>query len=178
MRSTEPDWKNLYDDLVQFVHSRIKNKPAAEDIVQEVLIKIHTRAEQLKSIDNFAAWVYRITVNAVTDHFRKHQKSIQAVDIDWDTNQQELNECVEHCLAILLKRLPEKYRVALELTEIENRTQLEVAKILNISHAGARSRVQRARKMLRALMEHLYIIETDSYGNIIVCEDRHPCCCQ
>lgn len=73
--------------------------------------------------------------------------------------------------------LPDEYRIPLALTELENQSQYQVAQALNISYSGARSRVQRARKMLKQKLDELYYIKTDSYGNIIVCEDRDPCCC-
>ena len=74
--------------------------------------------------------------------------------------------------------LPDKYRVPLELTEIENVSQYEVAERLGITYSGARSRVQRARKLLKEKMDELYVIETDAYGNILTCVDRVPCCCK
>jgi RNA polymerase sigma-70 factor (ECF subfamily) len=123
------------------------------------------------------AWIYRITRNAVMDYFRKNSKTIQPADLNWESDHHEFNACVAQTLSAMLCTLPEKYRVALELTDIENLSQLELAKRLNLSYAGARARVQRARKMLKAKMDECYIIKTDHYGNITVCENRLPCCC-
>jgi RNA polymerase sigma-70 factor (ECF subfamily) len=76
----------------------------------------------------------------------------------------------------LLPTLPDKYREALQLTEIENLSQLELAERLGISYSGAKSRVQRARQMLKEKMDEVLIVKTDAYGNAIVCKDRTPCC--
>jgi RNA polymerase sigma-70 factor (ECF subfamily) len=76
-----------------------------------------------------------------------------------------------------METLPDTYRIPLELSETENLSQYEIAKQLNISYSGARSRVQRARNMLRKKFEALYFIKSDAYGNIIVCENRVPCSC-
>jgi RNA polymerase sigma-70 factor (ECF subfamily) len=74
--------------------------------------------------------------------------------------------------------LPDKYRIPLQLAELEGLSQYEIAEHLAISYSGARTRVQRARKLLKEKMDALYHIQTDCYGNILVCEDRIPCCCK
>jgi RNA polymerase sigma-70 factor, ECF subfamily len=56
--------------------------------------------------------------------------------------------------------------------------QKELAVRLGISYSGVKSRVQRARQMLKEKMEALYHIKTDGYGNVLVCEDRVPCGCE
>ena len=170
-------WDHLYGELVTFVEQRVKDKPTAEDIVQEVFIKVHTKSSQLKAADKIIGWIYQITRNAVADHFRQSSKNVEPINIDWESNYHEFNDCVAHCLKSLMDALPDEYRIPLALTELENQSQYQVAQALNISYSGARSRVQRARKMLKQKLDELYYIKTDSYGNIIVCEDRVPCCC-
>lgn len=173
-----PDWNKLHRDLVDFVAKKVGEKNTAEDIVQDVLIKIHAKSGQLKDHERFTGWAFQITRNAVTDYFRRQNRNIQPSLMEWETSTNELNECAANCLAVLLHSLPDKYRTALQLTDMESLTQRELATVLNISHAGARSRVQRARKMLRERMDQFFIIRSDSYGNIIQCENRDPCCCR
>jgi len=170
-------WDHLYGELVTFVEQRVKDKPTAEDIVQDVFIKVHTKSSQLKAADKIIGWIYQITRNAVADHFRQSSKNVEPINIDWESNYHEFNDCVAHCLKSLMDALPDEYRIPLALTELENQSQYQVAQALNISYSGARSRVQRARKMLKQKLDELYYIKTDSYGNIIVCKDRVPCCC-
>lgn len=171
-------WDSLYADLVAFVYPKVKDRATAEDIVQDVFIKVHSKSHQIKNAEKINSWIYQITRNAITDHFRKSSKLLHPVDIDWESNRQEFNDCVAHCLEKLLTTLPEKYRTVLELTELEDMSQQDVAIRLKISYPGARSRVQRARKMLKDKLDELYFIKTDHYGNVIVCENRAPCCCQ
>lgn len=171
-------WDSIYQELLAFVYKKVRDKPAAEDIVQDVFIKVHTKSEQIKDADKISGWIYQVTKNAVADYFRRNAKSIAPVDVNWDSHNYEFNDCVASCLKVLMSTLPEKYRVPLELTELENLTQHELAGRLKISHSGARSRVQRARKMLKTKLDELYLIKTDTYGNVIVCEDRNPNCCQ
>jgi RNA polymerase sigma-70 factor (ECF subfamily) len=167
-------------ELKNFVQRRVKDSMLAEDIVQDVLVKMHTRMGQLKDSEKMTGWMYQITRNAITDHFRSQlqSKSIHPSDVDWQSDPQELNECVIACMNGMLMTLPEKYRQALELAELENLSQVDLAKRLRISYSGAKSRVQRARQMLKDKMNESYVIKTDSYGNVIGCEDRGPCNCR
>lgn len=169
-------WNSLYSELVAFVQKKVRDRPTAEDIVQDVFIKVHTRSGQLKEADKITGWIYQITRNAVADYFRKNSRARESATIDWESSYYEFNDCVGYCLRVLMSTLPDKYRLPLELTEIENLSQYEVAERLNISYSGARSRVQRARKMLKQKLNELYIVKTDAYGNVTSCENRIPCC--
>ena len=171
-------WDKLYTELVDFVQGKIKDRATAEDIVQEVFIKVHTKSSQLKETEKISAWIFQITRHAVADHFRKKRRDLDPTIIDWETSGHEFNECVANCLSVLLHTLPDKYREPLELAEVKNLSQQDVAEKLGISYSGARSRVQRARKMLKAKLDELYYIKTDPYGNVIHCEDKIPCCCR
>jgi RNA polymerase sigma-70 factor, ECF subfamily len=171
-------WKQIQHDLRRIVYRKVKDKSVADDIIQDVYIKAQENLSQLREKGKLASWIYQITRHMVMDYFRAHYTSSKQVEVDSESTHNELNECVSHCLNVLLCQLPEKYQLALRLTEFENLTQLELAKRLNISHSGARSRVQRARKILKDKIQAQYIIETDAYGNVVVCENRQPCCCR
>lgn len=170
-------WNNIQEKLKTFVFRHTRDKAIAEDIVQDVFLKVHTNLGQLKESDKLAGWIFQIARNTVTDYFRYKSKTIRAIDIDWEVEKKPLNECVSGCLQDMMNTLPEKYRNALELTEFKNVSQLELAKQLNISYSGAKSRVQRARQMLKEKMDDAYQITFDAYGNVTVCEDRGPCAC-
>ncbi|HPH46399.1 MAG TPA: RNA polymerase sigma factor SigZ [Chryseolinea sp.] len=170
-------WTKTQQELKSFVYYKVKDKALAEDIVQDVFLKIHSRLDQLKDDEKIISWIYQITRNTITDHFRAQAKSFQPYDLDWESNPTGLNDCVSSCLNEMLLTLPEKYREAIELTEFKNLTQLDLADKLNISYSGAKSRVQRARQMLKEKMEEQYHIKMDAYGNVIVCENRSPCNC-
>ncbi|MBI1769561.1 MAG: RNA polymerase sigma factor SigZ [Bacteroidetes bacterium] len=164
------------NELKGFVYKRVKNMALAEDIVHDVFIKVQSKSGQLKETEKITGWIYQITKNTIIDHFRKQSKSINISELDWENETPNFNECVSSCLKDMLPKLPEKYRVALELTELENLSQLQLAERLGISYSGAKSRVQRARQMLKEKMDEILIIKTDVYGNVIVCVDRPGCC--
>lgn len=168
----------LFTELLNFVHRKVGDKTVAEDIVQEVFIKAFTRSGQLRDTDKMSGWIYQIARNAIIDHYRQNVRVMAPVNLSLDEGYNELNDCVARCLEKLLTTLPDKYRLPLEWTEIENLSQYEVAERLNITYSAARSRVQRARKLLREKLNSLYMVKTDVYGNVIVCENRFACCCK
>lgn len=169
---------NLYSELKKFIYRQVGNKQDAEDIVQDVFIKAQLKGNQLKESEKFIAWMYRITRNSIIDYYRAKKKRI-AVQVSENAEEEYnvFNDCVIICLKQLQKTLPLPYRESLELTEGENLSQKELAMRLGISYSGAKSRVQRARQMLKDKMTELYKIETDRYGNVVVCEDRVSCGC-
>lgn len=170
-------WTKTQHVLKSFVYRKVRDKALAEDIVQDVFLKVHAKLGQLKDTEKVSGWIYQITRNTITDYYRNKSKSISFQDLNWDSDHQVLNACVSNCLQEMLVTLPEKYREAIALTELENLSQTHLAKRLNISYSGAKSRVQRARQMLKDKMEQQYNIKMDAYGNVIVCENRVPCNC-
>lgn len=170
------NWSFFQEELRGFVYKRVKDKELTDDIIHDIFIKAQTRIAQLQQEQKFTNWIYQIARNTIIDHFRKQSKTIHPSDLDWDSDVKNFNECVSNALKSLLPTLPEKYRVALQLTEFENLSQLELADRLGISYSGAKSRVQRARQMLKDKMDERLIVKTDCYGNAIVCRNRTRCC--
>ncbi|WP_214626422.1 sigma factor-like helix-turn-helix DNA-binding protein [Paenibacillus agaridevorans] len=67
----------------------------------------------------------------------------------------------------ILTRMPDKYREALELSELQGMSQKQLSEHLNISYSGAKSRVQRGRELVKEMMTSCCTIEADHYGNIV-----------
>lgn len=178
MNATQTEvWKTTQDKLRNFVFRHTRDRAAADDIVQDVFLKVFAKIDQVRDSDKLVGWIFQVTRHTIADYFRKKSKTISFNDVDWESEKVSLNDCVSSCLADMLTTLPDKYRQALELTELKNLSQLELAKVLNISYSGAKSRVQRAREMLKEKMDEHYTIKLDGYGNVIVCENRTACSC-
>jgi RNA polymerase sigma-70 factor (ECF subfamily) len=172
---TDPSF--FQNELLGYVTKRVKDKAAAEDIVHDVFLKVHAKSAQLKDDEKIFPWIYRIAANTITDYFRSKSRTVDRLDLDLENENRYLNHCVERCLTEQLAALPAKYREALVLSELQGLSQLELARRLNISYSGAKSRVQRARLMLRQTMERSYNVKFDSYGNVTRCEARVACNC-
>jgi len=162
-----PFWPNTRQQLKSFVRSRVNDSTVADDIVHEVFLKVHARIHQLKNAERLDGWIYQITRNAITDYFRQSRKFARLTDesVILEAEENEFNACVANCLQDELMMLPPKYREALEMAELGNMSQTELALKLSISYSGAKSRVQRARQMLKDKMDEKYTIKTDPYGN-------------
>ncbi len=167
--------------LRKFIRNRIPNEEDAKDILQEVFLKLISSVDKLADSQKARAWIYRTTRNAVIDYYRKnHTRAIP------DNLPKELpaifeedlssNKDIAFCLKNMVNNLPEKFREAIIITVFENHTQKEYSEMAGISLSGAKSRVQRARIMLKEMVLGCCSLEFDSLGNIINYRKRSPNC--
>ncbi len=161
-------WKNLNARLINFINQKVKNLDRAKDINQDVFIKVFSKIDTLKDKDKMIPWIYQITRNEINNYFRKHKFSNE-IEISEKPEFLDENLTLEFskCITPMIDALPEKYKQAIHLTEIEGMSQKDLAKQLGISYSGAKSRVQRGRDMLKILFEQCCEISSDAYGNII-----------
>ncbi|MFZ5970075.1 MAG: sigma-70 family RNA polymerase sigma factor [Bacteroidota bacterium] len=178
MVSTATDHQQLYHELKRFVNRRVKSRTDAEDIVHDVFVKAQLKEDQLKEAEKFTAWIYQITRNSIIDYYRKKKKVLDEPALTETEEYNLFNDCVFRCLQQLMHTLPSPYREAILLAEVDQVPQKELAVRLGISYSGAKSRVQRARQMLKEKMTDLYHIRTDGFGNVVQCENRQPCGCE
>lgn len=166
--TVEAIWENFASQLRNFIRARVRDHSAAEDILQEVFIKIHRKLPTLRDGERAEAWVWRITRNAISDHFRRARPN--------EPLPNELKGAVEHeidlpdlspCVRRFVAELPPNYRKALVLTEWQGLTQEQMAKQLGLSISGAKSRVQRARVQLKELLLDCCRFELDRRGNVL-----------
>ena len=177
-------WQELAKDLKQFIARRIRNLADVEDVLQEALYKIQRSIGCLSNDKNLYAWMYRITRNTIVDFDRKQEPTVSLDTADGlpddfiqsEPTRDALGE-IAVCLTPMLNHLPEPYREALVLTDIEGMTQAELAKHLGISLSGAKSRVQRAREQLKALIYECCQFEYDHLGNVVDYECKKPYRC-
>jgi RNA polymerase sigma-70 factor (ECF subfamily) len=170
------NWNRVQAELKGYVYKRVKDKALTEDIVHDVFLKIQANIQQVRENKKIFGWIYQIARNTITDYYRKNSKKVSLIDIDWDSGTPNCNDCVLNFLQELIPTLPDKYRIPLEMVEIQNKSQLEVAERLNLSYTTAKARVQRARQMLKQKIDDVLIVKTDGYGNVILCQDRISCC--
>ena len=158
-----------------FVFKRVRNKTVAEDIVHDVFLKVQSKIQQVRDTEKLFGWIYQITRNTIIDHYRKNKKQISLNDLDWESSPPNFNDCVSNVINELLPTLPDKYRIPLEMSELQNMCQLEVAEKLDLSYPAAKSRVQRARQLLKDKLDEILIVKTDAYGNVVLCQDKALC---
>lgn len=177
--TTEKVWEEFSAKLKQFILKHVANEANAEDILQDVFLKIHTHIDSLRAEDKLQSWIYQIARNAIYDYYR-NQKITTGLPETFHLPEEPSSTDAERELAPYIKAmvdcLPEVYRQALILTEYQGLTQRELADQLGLSFSGAKSRVQRAREKLKALLLECCHFEFDCRGRIIDYYPRCACC--
>ncbi|MEZ4522784.1 MAG: RNA polymerase sigma factor SigZ [Thermomicrobiales bacterium] len=172
-----------YERLRRFVRSRVSNPEEADDIVQEVCLRAVSKLDTIRDATRAESWLYQIARNAIIDHYRRRQPLAPLVDDlpgEADVAFRDTPD-LSGCLPRLMDDLAEPDQQALRLTAIDGLKQRELAERLGISISGAKSRVQRARKRFRELIDTCCHLELDSLGGIIniqpVRDGGDPCDC-
>jgi len=176
----EARWRELRARLGGFVGRRIGNPADAEDVVQDVFVRMQRNIEALSSTDRLDAWAFRITRNAIADYYRASEHrgapgkgtanilyELAADSIDGEPPTDARAEMAQCCIAPMVSQLPDDYRQAIELTELEGMTQIAAAERVGLSVPGMKSRVQRGRARLRAMLLRCCEIETDHRGQVL-----------
>ena len=76
MQVIESIWNEYHNKLYRFIQGRVSDASIADDILQEVIIRVHSRINTLKDSNKIQNWLYRIARNAIIDHYRA-QKQMQ-----------------------------------------------------------------------------------------------------
>jgi len=172
-------WDDFHRRLRAFILGRVPDPADADDILQDVFVKLHTRLGTLRDEDRLTSWLYQVTRNAVVDHLRSRRTSAPASaerSAEADTAGDDAFRQTAQFLRERMESLPEKYRNALLLTEVEGLTQREAASRLGLSLSGAKSRVQRGREMLRAQLLDCCHFELDRRRHVVGFVPRNGAC--
>ncbi len=169
---SEKIWKEFNQSLKKFIHSKVSDSNDIEDLMQDIFIKLHQNIDQLNDETKVKAWIFRITRNTVYDYYRKKYNTVELVEYNDDlfsaTDKEKSNDNdIALCIKPMLDDLPDIYKEAIILTEFQNMTQKDLSNHLGISLSGAKSRVQRGRKMLQELLVDCCQLEFDYQGKII-----------
>ena len=147
---TSAIWDEFSESLKRFIYNRVKNNEVTNDLLQEVFIKIHLNIHKIKKQESIKSWIYTITNNTINDFFKKQSKQRKLTSETIEINNKVVTEhAAKDCLLPLINNLPSTYKDALLLSEIDGLKQADVAKILNISLSGTKSRIQRGRNLLK-----------------------------
>ena len=179
---TEQAWEAFHAPLHQFIRRHVADEATAEDLLQDVFLKIHQRGDSLKDARRLESWIYRITRNLIIDHYRSRHQSMTSLDalevleLPDDLPDDDIVSELLPCVRAMVLALPDQDRQALVLTEYQGLTQKEFGERLGLSLSGAKSRVQRAREKLKQELLACCHFELDRRGHILDYQPRCACC--
>jgi RNA polymerase sigma-70 factor, ECF subfamily len=156
-QQVETLWKEHREKLFRFVASRVNDPATAEDIVHDILVRAYRGRDTLRDGQKLEPWLYRITRNAVIDHYRARRPTsplpADLPEVDSEEGQDaraQLSQCIQPFVRALQ----------------------ETAAELGLSLSGAKSRIQRAKRMLADMMLECCRVEFDSMGAIMSYQSR------
>jgi RNA polymerase sigma-70 factor, ECF subfamily len=171
-------WENLHDRLWKYLRARVADPQEADDLLQEVFLRIHTRLGGIRDAAKVEGWIFQIARNAVIDHYRSRRPAEELSERLSQPPPEEPDsaEALAGSMRPLADSLPDPYREAVIRIDLEGEPQADFARKTGISLSGAKSRVQRGRRLIRAMLLECCHFEFDHYGRVIDYWE-HCCCC-
>jgi RNA polymerase sigma-70 factor, ECF subfamily len=173
--------RELEQRLRPFVARRVPPSDV-EDVLQDVFLKMQSALPTLRDEERLVPWIYAVARNAIIDNLRQRTRqpslraelteSVESGSSTAEPNAVELE--LASYITSYVAQLPSPYREALTLTELSGMTQKAAAEALGVSLSGMKSRVQRGREKLRALLDACCRIGVDARGRVLECEPRDP----
>lgn len=182
MIDTQAAYVAFHQQLRRFITKRLGNAEDAEDILQEVFLRVLRSETPLQEVRTPLAWLYTVTNSAILDHFRKQGRRVPAGQALIDTlpapDRVEEAE-FGRCLTPLLHGLPAKYRDALIFVDLNGGRQVDLARETGLHLSTVKSRVQRGRKMLEVSIKQTCHIQRDGLRKVMDLspESANETCC-
>lgn len=146
-----------YADMVyRLARSQMKNTTDADDLFQEVFVRLVSHIQDLESWEHVKAWLIRVTINCAKKHFEQYwNRNVDYMEeperVADDSGGYELPE--EHPVRAAVQKLPPKYRLVIHLYYFEERTVAEIAQLTDQKETTVKSQMHRAREMLKELVQ-------------------------
>jgi RNA polymerase sigma-70 factor (ECF subfamily) len=172
----------LSDPLQRYLVRMVGNRATADDLLQETLLRIARGLPNFQGRSSVKTWAFTIATRVATDHFRRPETRARIVDVDAFTEISASDADVEgrvvidemnSCVREVIHSLPEEYRAALILHDIQGLTAAETAEACGCSLATAKIRIHRARARLKdALGEECEFYRDDE--GVFRCDRKTP----
>lgn len=145
------------NSLINYLTHLVRSRERAEELAQDAFVRLYRNASQYKEQERLGPYLFRIATNLVVSEARREKRwSLLLPRLNASTNQSApppdatlFTDEIQRQVSAALERLPVKYRAPLVLFEIEEWTYDEIAKALEIRCGTVKSRISRARDLLR-----------------------------
>lgn len=158
------------DSMRSFVASKISNVEDAEDIFQDILIKIHKNLDEVKSVESIKPWVFSVARNSIIDFYRKKSRNKNEIFDEnlflFEETKENLSE-LSHCLEPFISALPAESKDILTGIVLDGLSQKEFAELSKINYSTLKSKAQRARLQLLEVFQDCCTFQFDKNGNAI-----------
>ena len=175
----EATWKNLRGELRGFLVGQVGESAAADDLLQDVFLKLQRRVSGLKQTTSPRAWLYRVARNTVVDHWRQRRDTTELPSnlAHPEVPTEELIQAkLALCMRPMIESLPGTYADAMCLTELDELPQEKAAQRLGISLTALKSRVRRGRAQLKKMLLQCCEFELSTGGRVLDYWPRQACC--
>lgn len=147
--------ERYHQNLFAVAFNVCKNREDAEEVVQDAFIQYHLKKLDFQSEEHIRAWLIRVTINkaknAARTFWRRHRTSLEETMAALNFNDQESEQLFEAVMA-----LPQKYRIVVHLFYYEDYSVHEMAELLSLSESNVKTRLSRARAMLRDTLKEVW----------------------
>jgi RNA polymerase sigma-70 factor (ECF subfamily) len=174
-------YTEFHQSLLSYIRSKIRSKEDAEDILQNVFIKISGNLNKLSEQEKLRSWIFTITRNSIIDYYRTNAAK-QNTFLDEDLEDQlpeedsiDSTKGLNTCLTGMISSLPDEYKDIIIDSELKGIKQKDLAEKYNMTYPSMRSRVQRGRERLKQMLTNCCDIEADKHGNILSSTSKNNC---
>jgi len=170
--------QNYYSHLKSYILKRVNDSSIADDLVQEVMIKLIESHQKSVEVKNMKAWLFQISRNVMYDYFKKN-RAVYQLDNENDAIENIFSDSekiiVSDFIIPMIDLLPKEYAEPLKMYDIDKIPQKEILEKLNIGLSATKMRIQRGRKKLRELFVECCEMKLDKNGNIVSCSIKNSC---
>jgi len=156
----EKFFKGYLNRIYTVIYRVVRNPATAEDLTQEVMMKVYNNIHKFKEKSQLSSWIFRIAYNHAVSHVRRHRstESIENYDAKMKDNSAGHLDCLEReelsdYIKEKLMELPENYRVALTLYHFKELPYQEIAYTMGVNIGTVKTYIHRGRNELKSLLE-------------------------
>lgn len=160
-------WHQVEPELHGWLLKRLGNRADADDMLQDLFLKAMRQQERFCELKNARAWLFEVARNALIDRLRVSREQVELPEgLAAESTEAEPVDSLAACLPRVLSELSAEDREALTLCDLQGMSQQAYADLKGISLPGAKSRVQRARKRMRAQLTSACQVRFDAAGQV------------